>query len=183
MGIYAQQTISTKSIMGFGALPMLATLAYPNHLRSPFALSLCSITNSQLSLDAFQAPHLHIRVNAHPHLRSELAFCSFCYAQSRRVGFRSMPGVHPHRFVPYHNHAYISQRILMINKVVKKTCTKLMHYKFDKAYSFIKLSRSIVFIKLYRHMVPTGKSSNVLHTQGTFHQIFRNIVSIKFSEI
>ena len=53
-------------------------------------------------------------------------------------------------------------------------------YQFVKIYSFIKLYRSIVFIKLnqsiifikwYRCMVPTDKSSDVLHIQLTFAKV------------
>ena len=36
-------------------------------------------------------------------------------------------------------------------------------HQFEKTYSFIKLNQNIIFNKLYRSMVPTGKSSDVLH--------------------
>ena len=105
MGTYAQQTISTDRLrVRPSPHACLPKTIYTRS--SPFALSLCSIMNSQLSLDVLLGSHRHIGVNAHPSLRSELAFRSFRYAQLRRVGFCSMPGVHPHRFVPYCNHAY-----------------------------------------------------------------------------
>ena len=91
-------------------------------------------------LIAFSAPIDTLRVKTPSPSLLGARLSLFRFAQSRRVGFRSMPGFHPPSIIPYHNHSYEANRFLQSIKLYEKTCTKLMHQKFDKAYSFIKLS-------------------------------------------
>ena len=75
MRTYAQQTISTGRLR-VQPSPHARYACLPKTIyarSSPFTLSLCSITNSRLSLNVLLGPRQHIRVNAHPCLCSEHA--------------------------------------------------------------------------------------------------------------
>ena len=114
------------------------------------------------------APRSFIRFSRRINLRSEHAFRSFASLYREKSAFARCQGFILHEKGPYLDHASeitLKHFLYKSIKCYKKTCTKLMHYKFDKAYSFIKLCQSIVSIKLYRHTVPTGKSRDVLHLQ------------------
>ena len=78
-----------KLIMGFGPYPhSLCSLTQTIYTRSsPFALLLHSITNSRLSLDAFRAPHRHIRVNPIPIFTRSSLFAHFATLNREESAF------------------------------------------------------------------------------------------------
>ena len=95
-------------------------------------LSLFCFTQSRRVGSCFiipSAPVDTLRVKPHPCLRSEHAFRLFALLTCEELAFARCRGFTLHRFVPYRNHAYVIQQDLMIQKVVRKTCTNLMLQK------------------------------------------------------
>ena len=95
---------------------------------------------SRLSLDCFFGPHQHIKgENPIPVFARSTLFTlslrSITKSQlSLDAGFS--PSFHPPSIIPYHNHAYETNRFLQSIKLYEKTFTKLMHQKcviFNKA--------------------------------------------------
>ena len=91
---YTEQQINEMKPRSFAMLIYYTRQSiYPRS--APFAHLLCSIAKSWLSLDCFFGTHRHVKGETPVPVFALSILSLFRFGQSRRVGFRSMPGFHP----------------------------------------------------------------------------------------
>ena len=118
---------------GWAHATLIHSLFPPNKSMLGARLSLFCYTQLQRvgsRLISSLGPHRHVKGETpHPRLRSEHAFRSFAMLNREESAFARCRGFTLHRFVPYRNHAYEANCFPTINKILQKTCTKLMLQK------------------------------------------------------